>query len=67
MSRLERRCELLLRAYPATYRKARGEEIIGTLLEATPPERSWPLLRDIRGLISADSAPILRSPGSSPP
>ena len=51
MTRLERRCRLLLRAYPATYRLERGEEIIGTLLEATAPERSWPLLRDIRGLI----------------
>jgi hypothetical protein len=51
MSTLERHCQLLLRAYPAAYRKARGDEIIGTLLEATPPGRSWPLLRDIRCLI----------------
>ena len=47
MSRLERHCQLLLRAYPAAYREARGEEILGTLLEATPPVRSWPLPRDI--------------------
>jgi hypothetical protein len=52
MSPLERRCRLLLRAYPAAYRQARGEEIIGTLLEATPAGRSWPLLRDVRCLIS---------------
>jgi hypothetical protein len=51
MSTLERHCQLVLRAYPAAYRKARGEEIIGTLLEATPQGRSWPLLRDIRCLI----------------
>jgi len=51
MNRLERHCQLLLRAYPAAYRKARGEEIIGTLLEATPPDRSWPRPRDIRGLL----------------
>jgi len=51
MSTLERHCRLLLRAYPAAYREARGEEIIGTLLEATPPGRSWPLPRDIRCLI----------------
>jgi hypothetical protein len=51
MSILERHCQLLLRAYPAAYREVRGEEIIGTLLEATPPGRSWPLLRDIRCLI----------------
>lgn len=51
MSTLERHCQLLLRVYPAVYREVRGEEIIGTLLEATPPERSWPRPRDIRGLI----------------
>jgi hypothetical protein len=51
MSTLERHCQLLLRAYPAAYRDVRGEEIVGTLLEATPPERSWPWPRDSRGLI----------------
>jgi hypothetical protein len=51
MTPLERRCRLLLRAYPAAYRRDRGEEIIGTLLEATPAGRSWPLARDIRGLV----------------
>ncbi len=51
MSTLERHCQLLLRAYPAAYREVRGEEMIGTLLEATPPSRSWPLPRDIRCLI----------------
>ena len=50
MTALERRCRLLLRAYPAAYRRERGDEIIGTLLEATPPERSWPLARDVRAL-----------------
>ncbi|HKD90198.1 MAG TPA: hypothetical protein VKB62_16830 [Streptosporangiaceae bacterium] len=47
---LERRCRLLLRAYPAAYRAERGEEIVGTLVEATPGDRAWPLPRDIRGL-----------------
>lgn len=51
MTTLERRCRLLLRAYPAAYRQDRGEEIIGTLLQATPDGRSWPLARDVRGLI----------------
>jgi hypothetical protein len=51
MNTLERRCHLLLRAYPAGYRQDRGEEIIGTLLEATPTGRSWPLARDVRGLV----------------
>jgi hypothetical protein len=51
MTTLERRCRLLLRAYPAAYRQDRGEEIVGTLLEATPAGLSWPLARDVRGLI----------------
>jgi hypothetical protein len=51
MNTLERRCRLLLRAYPAAYREIRGEEIINTLLEATLPGRSWPLPRDSCGLI----------------
>lgn len=49
--KLERRARALLRAYPAQYRQARGEEIIGTLLEATPPGRSFPLPRDAWALV----------------
>ena len=41
----------MLRAYPAAYRRERGEEIISTLLEATPAERTWPRPRDARALI----------------
>jgi len=48
---LERRCRLLLRAYPAWYRRERAEEMLGTLLEASPPGRSWPSVRDTRALI----------------
>ena len=51
MTALERRCHLLLRAYPAWYRAERGDEILGTLLEAGPPDRSWPTSRDSRALI----------------
>jgi len=51
MTTLERRCRLLLRAYPAAYRRDRGDEIIGTLLEATPEGRTWPLARDVRSLV----------------
>jgi hypothetical protein len=51
MSRLERRCRLLLRSYPAAYRRERGEEMVGTLLEATPAGRTSPLPRDSRALI----------------
>jgi hypothetical protein len=51
MSTLERRCWLLLTAYPAEYRRERGEEILGTLLETTPRSRGWPLARDVGALI----------------
>jgi hypothetical protein len=51
MTALERHCRLLLRAYPAAYRRQRGAEILGTLLEATPDGRAWPLPRDSRTLV----------------
>jgi hypothetical protein len=47
----ERRCRLLLRAYPAGYRRERGEEILGTVLENVPPGRNWPAAREVGGLI----------------
>jgi hypothetical protein len=51
--RLERRARWLLRAYPAAYRADRGEEIIDTLLEATPPGRDWPPSREAVSLVTA--------------
>src|SRR5689334_14860725 len=53
MSRLERRCRGLLLAYPQSYRAGRGEEILGTLLDATPAGRSWPPARDTCSVITA--------------
>ena len=53
MSPLERRCRLLLRAYPAAYRRDRGDESLGKLLEVTPAGRSWPRARDARSLTFA--------------
>jgi hypothetical protein len=53
VTRLERRARLLLRAYPAGYRRDRGQEIAGTLLEATPAGRDWPLPRESGALIMA--------------
>ncbi len=50
MSPLERRCRWLLRAYPAWYRRDRGGEMLGTLLEASPPGARWPSFRDARAL-----------------
>jgi hypothetical protein len=48
---LERRCGWLLRAYPAWYRRERAGEMLGTLLEASPPDQRWPSFRDARSLI----------------
>jgi hypothetical protein len=51
---------VLLRSYPPAYRRDRGEEILGTLLEGTPPGRTWPPLRDawslVRGGLQARAA-----------
>jgi len=51
-SRLERRARLLLRAYPPGYRADRGEEMLDTLLEATPDGRDWPSARDCWSLLA---------------
>ena len=51
-TKLERRARALLRAYPAQYRRDRAEEMIGTLLEAAPPGRSFPTARDTWSLIA---------------
>src|SRR5215469_2131706 len=51
MSPIERRYRLLLRTYPTSYRRDRGEELLGTLMEATPSRRQWPLARDVRALV----------------
>jgi hypothetical protein len=51
-SRLERRTRLLLHAYPPGYRADRGEEMLATLLEATPDGRDWPSARDSWSLLA---------------
>ncbi len=51
MTPLERRCRLLLRAYPGWYRRERAEEMLGTLVEDSPPGRRWPSCRDARALL----------------
>jgi hypothetical protein len=48
---LERHCRWLLRAYPIWYRRERAGEMLGTLLEASPPGRRWPSLRDAWSLV----------------
>ncbi len=52
MTKLERRCRLFLRAYPEQYRRERGGEMLGTLLDTTPQGRTWPLLRDVCALLA---------------
>jgi hypothetical protein len=51
MTGLERSYRRLLRAYPAWYRRDRGEEILDTLLAVAPHGRTWPSLRDSSALI----------------
>jgi hypothetical protein len=51
MTALERCYRWLLRAYPAWYRRERGAEMLGTLLDASPPGRRAPSLRDTRALV----------------
>lgn len=51
MTPLERRYGWLLHAYPGWYRRERAGEMLGTLLEASPPGRRWPSLRDARALV----------------
>jgi hypothetical protein len=52
MSNLESHARSLLRFYPPSYRAERGEEILGTLLQASAPGRDWPAPRDARSLIA---------------
>src|SRR5262249_21952028 len=51
-ARREGSARLLLRAYPPAYREERGEEMIGTMLEATPEGQDWPSVRDSWSLLA---------------
>src|SRR5439155_8666510 len=48
---LVRRYRLLLRCYPAAYRDARGEELLGTLLDDARPGQRIPSVRDAADLV----------------
>lgn len=52
MTPLERRCRWLLFAYPAWYRRRRAREMLGTMLETSPPGGRWPSFRDARSLVA---------------
>jgi hypothetical protein len=54
MSReLERRYAALLRAYPDAYRRERGDELLGTLLDGARPQQRWPGAREAAHLVLA--------------
>jgi hypothetical protein len=47
---LERRYRRLLTLLPGNYRQARGEELLSTLLDASPEGRRWPHLGEVASL-----------------
>ncbi len=51
MSLLERRYRRLLLCYPRAYRRARADEIVGTLLELASRGRTWPTPREAFNLV----------------
>ncbi|MEV0716942.1 hypothetical protein [Asanoa sp. NPDC050611] len=51
MNPLERRYRRLLLAYPRGYRRARGEELVTTLLEGAPPDRTRPAVAEAWDLV----------------
>ncbi len=68
MTKLERRCRLLMLSYPAAYRRERADEMLGTLLDTTPPGRTWPLARDARALLAGGlraRGPLYRRPAAA--
>ncbi|MER5459040.1 hypothetical protein ABT008_30175 [Micromonospora sp. NPDC002389] len=64
MTGLERRYRHLLRAYPADYRRERGEEIVGTYLDLADPGRRWPSVADAADLVRGGLRQRLRAAGA---
>ncbi|MFI6598967.1 hypothetical protein ACIBHX_22135 [Nonomuraea sp. NPDC050536] len=52
MTALERRYRRLLLAYPRTYRRAHGDELLDVLLESAEPDRRVPEGREALGLVT---------------
>ncbi len=65
MTGLERRYRRLLLAYPADYRRDRGDEIVGTYLDLAGPERRWPTLADAADLVRGGLRQRLRAAGAT--
>lgn len=51
VDRLARRYRRLLLAYPRAYRRFRGDELLGALLDAAPPGRTRPTVRETSDLV----------------
>ncbi|WP_162907276.1 hypothetical protein [Allorhizocola rhizosphaerae] len=64
MSSLERRYRRLLLCYPRAYRRARADEIVGTLLELAPTGRTRPTLREAVDLVCQGMRARLGRPAS---
>ncbi|GLY76062.1 hypothetical protein [Actinoallomurus iriomotensis] len=65
MSALESHYRRLMRAYPPAYRQAHGEEIIGTLLQASA-DRRLPSPREAAGLIGGGVTARMRAATEHP-
>ncbi|MGN9808829.1 hypothetical protein ACTMSW_05650 [Micromonospora sp. BQ11] len=65
MSDLERRYRRLLRAYPADYRRERGDEIVGTYLDLAGPGRRRPSPADAADLVRGGLRQRLRAAGAA--
>ncbi|WP_020524137.1 hypothetical protein [Catelliglobosispora koreensis] len=53
MSRIEKRFALLLLAFPRHYRRARGAEMLTTLLDGAQPGQQWPSARTALSVVSS--------------
>ncbi|GAA3244687.1 hypothetical protein ACFO1B_37775 [Dactylosporangium siamense] len=64
---LARRYRALLRAYPKAWRAERGDELLGTLLDAAEPGRQRPSLRESASILTQGTrerfGPRRRAPG----
>ncbi|MBX7265937.1 hypothetical protein KIF24_07765 [Micromonospora sp. Llam7] len=65
MTALERRYRRLLLAYPADYRRDRGDEIVGTYLDLADGGRRWPSPSDAADLVRGGLRQRLRSAGAT--
>ncbi|MEV6865789.1 hypothetical protein AB0M44_32930 [Streptosporangium subroseum] len=60
MDLYERRCHLLMRAYPPRFRESRGGELLSTLLDLQEPGQTRPSLRESLDVIRSGLAARLR-------